>query len=149
VRHGEDGVLATVEQRLEPAGDPCRRLRPALTATRALDARRVRPGPRTVVVERAALERPEADLVELGEDEPLGRARPERELERLLGAREPCRDTEVDLLGGQRRAQRERLVDALFGEALARGLRADAVGKVRARVPVADEQQAPQNSTLR
>jgi hypothetical protein len=109
----------------------------------------VRPRPGAVLGERAALEGAEADLVERRQDEALGGPGSERELEGLLRAREPRRDTQADLLGRQGRAQGERLADALLGEALAGGPGADAVGEVRACVPVPDEQQASQNSTLR
>lgn len=149
MRHREDDVLRLLEQHVERGGDPLRRLHPALTPTGALGVRRLGPRPRPVVVERAALEGAEADLVELGHHDTIGVATVEDERERLLRAHEPRRDTEVDLLAGKRLPQGARLLDPLSGEPLARGNRADTVGDVRRGVSVADEQQALQNNTLR
>ncbi len=109
----------------------------------------VRPGPGPVVGERAALERTEADLVELRQDEPLDVALGERQVEGLLRAPEPRRDAEADRLAGERLAQRESLIDPELGEALTGRDRADPVVGVRAGVRMPREQQAPQKSTLR
>ena len=146
---GEHDVLRTPEQRVECLGDPNRRFDPALPSSRALRVGRVRPRPRAVVGERPALERAEPDLAERRQDEPLDCAVPEREPQRLLRPQERRRDAEVDRLGRERGAERERLAGPLRGEAFPWRDGADVVAEVGSRVAVADEQQPSQNSTLR
>ena len=145
----QDDVLRALEQGVQRAGDPHRSLDPALASARALRIGLVRPGPGAIVLERAALERAETDLVQRGEDEALRRTRAESQLERLLRPHEPRRDPEVDLLVRERLAQREGLLRPLFRQPLSRRDRAHVVGDVRASVAVADEQQSSQKSTLR
>jgi hypothetical protein len=149
VRDREHGVLRPREERVERACEPLRRERPALGATRADDVRLVRPRPGPVVREQAALEGSEADLVECGQDDPLDRAIPERERERLLRPEELRGDADPDRLVRERAPERERLRDADLREPLARWDGADAVVDVRARVRVPGEEQPLQNSTLR
>ncbi len=149
VGDGEDDVLGPVEQCVERTGHPQRRLGPAFAVAGALRIRRVRPGPRPIVRERPALERAEADLAQRRQHHALDLPLAEREVERLLGPHQRGRHAEVDLLGGERCPKLERLGGALLRQPLAGRHGADVVAQVRARVAVADEQQAPQNSTLR
>jgi len=145
----EDVLLGPFQQRPERGRDALRDYDAGLSAAGAERARLVRPGPGPVVVERAALERAEADLVELRQDEPLDVAFAERQVEGLLRAPEPRRDAEVDRLAGERLAQRECLFDPELGKALTRRDRADPIVGVRAGVRMPREQQTPQKSTLR
>ena len=145
----EDVLLGPFEQRSERARDALRDCDAGLAAAGAERVGVVRPGPGPVVVERAALERAEADLVELRQDEPLDVAPGERQVEGLLRAPEPRRDAEVDRLAGERLAQRECLFDPELGKALTRRDRADPIVGVRAGVRMPREQQTPQKSTLR
>jgi hypothetical protein len=73
----------------------------------------------------------------------------ERELERLLRAKEPRRHPETDCLVRDRLAQGERLLDTEVREPLAGRNAADPVVGVRPRVRMPREDQAPQKSTLR
>jgi hypothetical protein len=144
-----DGLLGPSEQRPQGVADAFGHVHAALPSPGARDVGLVRPGPRAVGGERPSLVPAEADLVETLDDEPLDVAAVEREVERLLRATEARRDPEVDGLVREQLAERERLLDAEVGEALSRRDRADPVVRVRARVRVTNQQQPPQNSTLR
>jgi hypothetical protein len=109
----------------------------------------VRPRPGAVGLERPSFVRAEVDLVQAGEDDAGHVAPAEADRERLLRPGEACRDAEVDVHSGEPLAQLHRLRDAKLGETLARRAGADDVVEVRLRVPVPDEQERPQNRTLR
>jgi hypothetical protein len=89
---------------------------------------RVRGGPGSILVQRAAAERAEVDLVELGNDQPWHLPAGEGELERLIRPHELGRDPERDVGSREERGQAPCLLDPFRGQPLAwRGARRDAV----------------------
>jgi hypothetical protein len=113
----EDGRLRSAEQHAEPAGEARRGACPTLAATRGRRVGQLSPGPGAVVVERAAVEATEVDLVQLRNDEPGNLPAGEREVERLLCSPKLGRDAEIDVLVGQDRGEAASLLATLGRQA--------------------------------
>ena len=107
----ENGRGGNVEQRLQPVGEANRGVDPALAPAWTVRVGRLLPRPIAIGGERAALERAEADLVEERLDRERRPASLQCESERLLRAREPRADPEIDRLGCESQAERARLFD--------------------------------------
>ncbi len=138
-----------VEQRLQPVGEANRGVDPALAPARTVRVGRLLPRPFAIGGERAALERAEVDLVEERLDRERRPASLECDSERLLRAREPRADPEIDRLGRESQAERARLFDTSGREALARRDGVDRVAGVGDGVRVTRQDQGLHRRTER